>query len=135
MSELALKYTHLYYERYRCSDYCSFNPHDCYEVMACPVTRVTAKRIYFRGADNGTKYLRETEFLVDRVEIEANGFAYSRRMRQTLHLEPLATHPRLDEKQVAELRKEAADAHPDRGGDPEEFRTAYARYAAARKIS
>ena len=34
---------------------------------------------------------------------------------------------------LSELRRQAADAHPDRGGDPAEFRVVYARYLAAKK--
>lgn len=36
---------------------------------------------------------------------------------------------------LADLRAAAAAAHPDRGGDPEEFRVAHARYRAAKEAS
>ena len=151
---LAPQYTHLYYLRWVCWQDCRPEPHDCYELAACPVTRVTAKRIYFRGADNGAKWLREREWFVSRREIEgtgnpvgqllAGGGVYHRALRQVLHLTP-PERPTLgqqlrkfiesegaEQKSVAELRKEAADLHPDRGGDPEAFRIAYARYTHAK---
>lgn len=159
MSDVTPSYTHLYYERWVCWDGCwTAGPHDCYELAACPVTRITPKRIYFRGADNGAKYLREREWFVSRREIEgagdvvgqllSGGGVYHRGLRQVLHLEPPQTRNRgaqelrkliaaddPDGKSVAELRKEAADLHPDRGGDPEAFRAAYARYARAKAVA
>ena len=36
---------------------------------------------------------------------------------------------------LADLRAAAAAAHPDRGGDPEEFRVAHARYRAAKEAA
>jgi hypothetical protein len=157
MPELTPQYTHLYYLRWVCWDSCQPGPHDCYELAACPVTRITAKRVYFHGADNGAKWLREREWFVSRREIEgggnvvgqvlSNGGVYHRALRQILHLEP---PPRRESmafrrlaaemdpnggKSVAELRKEAADLHPDRGGDPEAFRLAYARYARAKAVA
>jgi predicted Zn-dependent protease len=47
-------------------------------------------------------------------------------------LEVGAGHP---EEAVAALRREAADLHPDRGGDPDAFRAAYARYARAKAVA
>jgi hypothetical protein len=153
---LTPEYTHLYYEYWACWDGCwTADPgHECYEVLACPVTRVTAKRIYFRGADNGPKYRRDREWFVSRRDIEgpgdvvgqllSNGGVYHRGMRQILHLEPppkreslafrrlVAATAANGGKSVAELRKEAADLHPDRGGDPDQFRAAHARYTAAK---
>jgi hypothetical protein len=150
--QIAPQYTHLYYEWNKCWDGCwAVGTHDCYEVRACPVTRVTAKRIYFRGAENGPKYLRDKEWFIDRAAIErggdiigqtlSNGGVYHRRIGAVLHLEPperesaivqrLVATPN-DGKSVAELRKEAADLHPDRGGDAAQFRKAYARYATAK---
>ncbi len=143
---LTPEYTHLYYEYWACWDGCwTADPgHECYEVLACPVTRVTAKRIYFRGADNGPKYRRDREWFVSRRDIEgpgdvvgqllSNGGVYHRGMRQILHLEPPVRRKfaPVDEKTIAALRKEAADLHPDRGGDPDQFRAAHARYTAAK---
>lgn len=147
------EYTHLFYEQWKCWDGCwTAGPHDCYVIMACPVTRITAKRIYFRGADDGPRQERETEMYIDRALIErggdlvgqllSNGGVYHRRLRQILHLEPpqkreSRTFRRLvssdsPTKSVGELRKEAADLHPDRGGDAAAFRVAYARYARAK---
>jgi hypothetical protein len=154
---LTQQYTHLYYEHWKCWDGC-FNaePHDCYAVMACPVTRVTAKRIYFRGADDGAKWRRESEMYINRAAIEqggdavgrllSNGGVYHRMMRVVLHLEPpqresdslrrvIKATARTPDKPVAELRREAADLHPDRGGDPDAFRAAYARYARAKAVA
>jgi hypothetical protein len=160
MTELTPQCTHLYYEHWRCWDWhvCD-DGQGCYEVRACPVTRVTAKRIYFRGADNGPKSLRDREWFVSRRDIEgagdvvgqllAGGGVYHRGLRQVLHLHPpqrsvgtaarqlrpIIEADRDSEKSVAELRREAAEAHPDRGGDPAAFRAAYARYARAKAVA
>ena len=154
---LTQQYTHLYYEHWKCWDGC-FNAesHDCYAVMACPVTRVTAKRLYFRGADDGAKWRRESEMYINRAAIEqggdavgrllSNGGVYHRMMRVVLHLEPpqresdslrrvIKATARTPDKPVAALRREAADLHPDRGGDPDAFRAAYARYARAKAVA
>lgn len=128
--ELTPQYTHLYYERHLCWDGCwTFGNHDCYEVMACPVTRVTAKRIYFRGSDSGPKYLRDREWFVNRADMERG--VYHRGFGTVLHLEPPQRESRRVQS-VSELRREAAELHPDRGGDPAAFRAAYARYARAK---
>jgi hypothetical protein len=113
-------------------------------VVACPITRVTAKRIYFRGGASGLLEYSLREFYIDRAAIErggdvvgkllSNGGVYHRGVRQILHLEPPVRREfaPVDEKTIAALRKEAADLHPDRGGDPDQFRAAHARYTAAK---
>ncbi|MEI7717925.1 MAG: hypothetical protein WCI78_17875, partial [Mycobacterium sp.] len=73
------KYTHVYYEYHACWDGCfTGTDHECYEMRACPVTRTTAKRIYFRGADNGPKWDQDREMYVDRAAIERDGSVYHR---------------------------------------------------------
>ena len=136
--------THLYYQRWACWDGCPpredgygiLAGHDCYEIVACPITRITAKRIYFRDGGPG-KWRGEQEWFVDRAAIEGNGDGvYHRRMRETLELQPPELRRyRRRSKSVAELRREMADCHPDRGGDPAEFRAARARYAAAKAVT
>lgn len=150
-------YCNLYYEYWACWDGCwTTEPHDCYIVRACPVTRVTPKRIYFRGAADGMKSLRGREMYIDPAAIEqggdavgrllSNGGVYHCALRAVLHLEPPQREPQAlhrviaatapnGGKSVAELRREAADLHPDRGGDPDKFRAAHARYMAAKRVS
>ncbi len=135
-ANLAPQLTHLYYERWKCWDWCPGGDHDCYEVRACPVTRVTAKRIYFRGSPDGPRWLQEQEMFVDRAAIEKDGRIYNRRLREALHLEPpTRREARQQTKCLAELRREMAELHPDVGGDPDEFRTAHARYIAAKAVA
>jgi hypothetical protein len=151
------QYSHLYYEYWKCWEGCwTAEPHDCYAIMACPVTRITAKRIYFRDSADHGLYRCPGEMYIDRAVIErggdqvgqllSNGGYYHGRLRQILHLEPpqkresqtfrrLVKCPAGPTKTVPELRKEAADLHPDRGGDPAAFRVAYARYARAKVVA
>jgi hypothetical protein len=137
------QYTHLYYTWYRCWDGCPPNSdgrgilagHSCYEVVACPVTRITAKRIYFT-THGSTSRINAREHFVDRAAIERDGDAYHREIGERLMLNPPTGNDRLQQPTViAELRREMANCHPDVGGDPAEFRVAYARYAAAKAVS
>jgi hypothetical protein len=117
------------YVWYTCWDTCYGHPgRGCYELRACEVTRVTNKRIYFR--DDIERYSEREQF-VDRATIEREGSVYHRGQRQFLYLEPPELHD-YRPKSLSELRREMADHHPDRGGDPAEFRVAHARYTAAK---
>lgn len=132
MPELAALPDHLYYTWWTCWDACYGHPggEGCYEVRKCPITRITKKRIYFQSDRH---WERDREFFVDRADMEREGSVYHRHLRQLLSLEM----PKLQvyrRKSVAELRREMADCHPDRGGDPAEFRKAHARYAAAKAV-
>lgn len=137
------QYSHVYRLRYRCWDHCQPFGHagSCYEVLGFPVTRVTAKRIYFweshhrdhpRHPDYGC------EHFVNRADIGPTGEVWHRAVCSRLFLAPppLPDLQRVDgQKSVAELRREAADLHPDRGGDPAAFRAAHARYLSARAVA
>ncbi|MCH9729882.1 MAG: hypothetical protein K0U84_09445 [Actinomycetia bacterium] len=146
MPDLAALPEHLYYTRWVCWDGCPPNEdlrgilagHDCYEIVACPITRSTAKRIYFREPvvrlrsgliDHGPEYF------VDRMVIERDGEIFHRGLRKSLQLAPPELRSSPPPKSVADLRREMADCHPDRGGDPAEFRRAHARYMAAKAVA
>lgn len=138
------QYTHLYYQWDRCWDGCwdvidgevrfvgDLPGHTCSEIREMVVTRTTAKRIYF--IDNGNRYDPVERFVV-RAAIEPTGSVYHREVRKILHLTSPNLH-RYDKpvESLADLRKAAADLHPDRGGDPAEFRAAYDRYARAKAL-
>jgi hypothetical protein len=131
-TEVAKKYTHLYYEWHRCWDYCPPEPHDCWEVYSFPVSRVTEKRIYFQRLHRANGRVLSEHF-ISRAAIEPTGEAYHREVREILHLN--RPEPRTyagPGKSLAELRREVADLHPDRGGDPAAFREAHTRYMKAK---
>jgi hypothetical protein len=96
-----------------------------YKILRHPITKKTAKRIYFTLSNGGSSY-------VDRQRIEADGEVYHGYSRRRLHL----TQPEIPSKpqppSLPELRKAMADAHPDRGGTNEAFIAARQRYERAR---
>lgn len=96
-----------------------------YKILAHPVTKKTAKRIYFT-------YLRGRNGFVDRQRIEADGEVYHGYSRRRLHLAPPDIPRRAKPPTLPELRKAMADAHPDRGGTHEAFIAARQRYESAR---
>lgn len=121
--------------------------HRCYELLEYPITKVTAKRIYFRHP-RGTARERERDYFIARDEFTVEradgttGIAYHSSLRELLYLDPNAC-PRwrnqverlerlANQPTVSELRKAMANAHPDRGGDRESFETARRAYLAAR---
>jgi len=104
------------------------------EIVKFPIHRKTARRVYYvrRRTPDGAEL-----GYVDRGELESHGEVICRSRGwwdadYMLYKEP----PKLDdppageplEDTVRRLRREAAEVHPDRGGDPEEFRLRFARY-------
>ncbi len=126
--------THLYRLWYRCSDGCQ-DPgdpygrspdHRCHSVIPYRITKVTEKRIYFRD-----HYSRS--YFIARAAFDDEGHAFHRGLRERLHLTP----PEIPgsnwtARTLSVLRREMADAHPDRGGDRDTFMAARRRYVAAR---
>lgn len=98
-----------------------------YQVLAHPITKKTAKRIYFTYSTGGHR----TGY-VDRRRIEAEGAVYHGYTHRRLHLAPPEIPTRRAKPTVSELRKAMADAHPDRGGTDAEFIAARQRYEQAR---
>lgn len=96
-----------------------------WQILAHPITKKTAKRIYFT-------YLNGRPGVVDRQRIEADREIYHGYTRRRLHLTPpeIPTGPKPPS--LSELRKAMADAHPDRGGTDEAFIVARQRYERAR---
>ena len=134
-----LAITHLYESYWRCWDGCNTTkPHECEEIIAHPVTRVTAKRIYFHRIGptrlDGSPGRRwdDREHFVERARIEVDGRVWHRGTRKFLHLKPPVLPVITPANTAADLRREMAALHPDRGGDPADFRAAHARYVAAR---
>lgn len=97
-----------------------------YQVHRHEITRKTAKRIYFN--------LRGRTAFVDRQQIEADGETFYRPHSRTLYLAEPEIPGRPKPPSLPELRKEMADAHPDRGGTDAEFIAARKRYEQARQI-
>ena len=125
----------LYRLYYRCADACQ-DPddpygrkptHRCYEVIAYAITKVTATRIYFRDG-------YDRRYFIDRAKFAADGRAYHCKLAEVLHLAPpeIPGRTRVEPKSVSELRREMADAHPDRGGNRDTFQEARSRYLAAK---
>jgi hypothetical protein len=96
-----------------------------YKILRHPITRKTAKRIYFTYLNGRTGY-------VDRQRIEADGEIYHGHTRRHLHLAPPEIPTRPKPPSLPELRRAMADAHPDRGGTDKAFIAARTRYEAAR---
>jgi hypothetical protein len=96
-----------------------------YQILAHPITKKTAKRIYFT-------YLNGRSGFVDRQRIEADGEVCHGYTLRRLHLAPPEIPSRPKSPSLSELRKAMAAAHPDRGGTNTEFIAARARYERAR---
>jgi hypothetical protein len=96
-----------------------------YQIHRHPITKKTARRIYF--------VLSGRSGFVDRQKIEADGEIYYGRSMHRLHLAPpeIPTRPKLP--RLAELKAAMAAAHPDRGGSDEAFIAARQRYEKARR--
>jgi hypothetical protein len=109
----------------------TWNNEDCVRrVVAFPIQRKTAKRIYYIRSDDEIGY-------VNRQDLEANGEVHNRAAGWwspycVLHATPPDVATEAEPADLAQLRREAADAHPDRGGTNEAFRAAYARYQQAK---
>lgn len=105
-------------------------------VVAFRVTKKTAKRIYYIRRAGWPGEEPELGY-VDRQALEKDGKVRNRGVHwsasdSTLHAEPPDLTPhRAVPPDLSQLRREMADAHPDRGGDREQFEAARARYAAA----
>lgn len=96
-----------------------------YKILSHPITKKTAKRIYFT-------YLNGQSGFVDRQRIEADGEIYHGYTRQLLHLTEPEIPGRPKSPSLPELKAAMADAHPDRGGTDEAFIAARTRYEQAR---
>jgi len=96
-----------------------------YQTRRYPITRKTAKRIYFSlGYDRFG--------FVDRQRIEADGEVFYRQANCRLYLAPPEISSRPKRPSLRELKQAMADAHPDRGGTDEAFIAARRRYETAR---
>jgi hypothetical protein len=92
-----------------------------YRILRHPITKKTAKRIYFTRGGHRAAF-------VDRQRIEADGEIFYRPIARTLYLTPPEIPSRPKPPSLPELRKAMADAHPDRGGTDEAFIAARQRY-------
>lgn len=96
-----------------------------YKIHQYPITRKTAKRIYFAAGHGRTGF-------VDRQRIETDGEIYYRRFPNRLYLAPPEIPGAPKRPSLAELKAAMAAAHPDRGGTDAEFIAARQRYERAR---
>ena len=100
-----------------------------YQILRHPITKKTAKRIYF-------VYLNQHRAsFVDRQKIEVDGEILHGHTLRRLHLTPPEIPDRPKAPSLPELRRAMADAHPDRGGTEEGFIAARKRYEKARQIT
>jgi hypothetical protein len=110
------------------------NGHLGYEVRQHPVVKRTSKRIFFTQSGR----MR----VIDRACFEAKGEAWiraaggflvyaNRADAEPARRETSKAKSETPKEEISRLRAAMAAAHPDRGGDPAEFRAAYARYRAA----
>ena len=102
-----------------------------YRIIRHEITKKTTKRIYFTDGTGYSRHEGKVHY-VDRQRIEADGEIWWSPRHTSLYLnEPEIPH-RPKPPSLAELRKAAADAHPDRGGTNEAFIAAHQRYERAR---
>jgi hypothetical protein len=101
-----------------------------YQVLAHPITKKTAKRIYFTYCTGGHR-----AGFVDRQKIEAAGEVYHGYTRRRLHLTEPEIPSRPKPPSLPGLKAAMAAAHPDRGGTHEAFIAARKRYETAREAS
>lgn len=125
--------TALYELYYRCADACQ-DPDDpygrspdhvCHSITVYGITKVTAERFYF-GDWRGRSYF------IARTAFDQDGRAFHRGLRTFLHLTEPEIPRRPKPVSLSDLRRQMADAHPDRGGDRDTFQAARARYIAAK---
>lgn len=112
-------------------------------VVSFPVTRKTAKRVYyarrsFVRVEGGPEEIDER--YVDRQRLETDGKATRASGWYEADFTVYAEPPELNQQPTAAppadvkaLRRAMADAHPDRGGDPDAFMAAQARYERAKE--
>lgn len=104
-------------------------------VISHRITKRTAKRIYYRRARTGRVGF------VDRATLEAEDVVTNRgrghweddHQLYATHGAALAAITPDPGPTLQELRREMADAHPDRGGEHETFLAARARYETAKR--
>jgi hypothetical protein len=105
-------------------------------IEAWPITKVTAKRVYFtrrfNGRDVGNGFA--DRFALERDRTVKVTDRHGHRVTLTLD-EPAPHNPDRPKRSLAELKREMADAHPDRGGDREQFQVARQRYLRAKAVS
>jgi len=94
-----------------------------YRGGSIPVTHASATHIHFRafGADRR----------ISRAALAATGAVRLHDLDLTVHLSP----PPVPAPSLGQLRRAAADAHPDRGGSAAAFMAAHAAYRAARRAA
>jgi hypothetical protein len=98
-----------------------------WQILQHPITKKTAKRIYFTYSTGGHR-----AGCIDRQRIEADGEIYHGYTLRRLHLTPPEIPGRPKQPSLAELKAAMADALPDRGGCDVAFIAARARYEKAR---
>ena len=101
-----------------------------YQILAHPITKKTARRIYFTYSTGGHR-----SGYVDRQKIEADGAVYHGYTLRRLHLTRPEIPHRPKPSSLPELKQAMADAHPDRGGTDEAFIAARGRYERARALA
>ena len=93
-----------------------------YRGGSIPVTAVTDTHLFFSAFG--------AERRVSRAAIRPTGSVRLDELDLTVHLSP---PPPVPEPSLAQLRRAAADAHPDRGGSAGAFMAAHARYVEAKR--
>jgi hypothetical protein len=113
---------------------------DRYGIAEFPITKKTAKRVYYLRNDDGATGFVDRQVLEREGEIKNRGRAYydddwhlyaTREAAQAV-LDSW-TAPKTEPVDLQALRRAAVEAHPDRGGSNEAFREAHARYQRARQ--
>ncbi len=97
-----------------------------WRILQHPITKKTAKRIYFTYSTGGHR-----AGYIDRQRIEAEGEIYHGYTLRRLHLTPPEIPTRPKPPSLADLKAAMAAAHPDRGGTDAEFIAARQRYERA----
>ena len=98
-----------------------------WQILEHPITKKTAKRIYFTYSTGGHR-----SGYVDRQKIEADGEIYHGYTPRHLHLVRPEIPDHSKQPSLPELKQAMADAHPDRGGTDAAFIAARQRYERAK---
>jgi hypothetical protein len=133
-----------------CSDYDGKMGSSPYRVVKKTSTRVYVENRARSWEENGKAYHDVDTFVLDRQKLETEGEAYSRRQRNFFYTTPHEQRHKApkplpfvvfgldagcsEEDIHRAYRKQVKKAHPDHGGDAEQFKRLHAAYEEALKI-
>jgi len=132
------------------SDYDGKMGSSAHRVVKKTSTRVYVENRVWSWEENGKAYHEVDTFVLNRQKLEAEGGAYSRRQRNFFYTKPheerhakpkpmpfviLGVDVGCSQEDIHRAyRKQVKKAHPDHGGDADQFKRLHAAYEEALKI-